>query len=140
MSEESTTADPVEQVRQAAAALSRRDFNAVMSMFAPDAVWDASQTGLGTFEGAEAIRRFVEDWRGAYREFEQEIVEGRDLGNGVVFTVVRQNARLAGSTGRVQELRCWTGTVVAGMWVRVVARNDIDEARAAAERLAEERG
>ena len=66
-------------------------------------------------------------------------MEGRDLGNGVVFVVVRQNARLAGSTGRVQELRCWTGTVVAGMWVRVVARNDIAEARAAAERLAAER-
>jgi hypothetical protein len=67
-------------------------------------------------------------------------VESRDLGNGVVFTVARADGRPAGSTGRVQETWCWTSLFAAGMCDRIVARSDIDEARADAERLARERG
>jgi hypothetical protein len=77
---------------------------------------------------------------GAYEEYGHEIVESRDLGNGVVFTVLDIDGRLAGSTSRVQERWSWTATWVEGICERVVVRSDIDEARAAAERLAEERG
>jgi ketosteroid isomerase-like protein len=140
MSEESTTPDLVELMRQATEPGNRRDFDAVMSIYALDAVWDGSHTALGSFEGATAIRGFFEDWVGADEEYEQEIAESRDLGNGVVFTVVRFDGRPAGSTGRVQEVWSWTGIWVAGMLVRVVVRSDIDAARAAAKRLAEERG
>jgi len=67
-------------------------------------------------------------------------VEGRDLGNGVLFVVSSQDARLVGSPSMVQELWAFTVTWRAGLIERVVASRDIDEARAAAERLAEERG
>jgi hypothetical protein len=50
------------------------------------------------------------------------------------------DGRLAGSTGRVQDTWSWTATWVEGMIERVIVRADIDEARAAAERLAEEQG
>jgi ketosteroid isomerase-like protein len=138
MREESTTPDLVELVRQSVDAVNRRDFDAVMNFYAPDAIWDALQAGFGIFEGAAAIRNAFEDWVGPYEEYEQEIVENRDLGNGVVFTVARFYARPAGSTGRVQDMHSWTGIWVVGVCVHVVARRNIDEARAAAERLAQE--
>jgi ketosteroid isomerase-like protein len=74
MTEESTTPDLVRLARQAYEAVSRGDFDAVMSLFAADAVYDLSDAGLGTFEGVEAIRRFFEDWHGSWEEgrFEEE--------------------------------------------------------------------
>jgi hypothetical protein len=138
MPEESTTPDLVERQRQVVEAGIRVDV--AMTFYAPGAVWDASRTGVGIFEGAAAMRRFFEDWLRAYEEYRHEIVEIRDLGNGVVFTVLDIVGRLAGSTGRVQETWSWTATWVEGMCERVVVRSDIDEARAAAERLAESRG
>jgi hypothetical protein len=140
MSEESTTPDLVERQRQAVEAGGRRAWDEAMSFYAPGAVWDASGTGIGTFEGAAAIRRFFEDWVGAYEEYGHEIVESRDLGSGVVFTVLDIVGRLAGSTSRVQETWSWTAIWVEGMCERVVVRSDLDEARVAAERLAQERG
>src|SRR5436309_12026076 len=55
-------------------AANRRDFDAMMSFFAPDAVWEMPV--LGTFEGAAAIRAFWQDWFASYEEFwvEQEEV------------------------------------------------------------------
>ena len=139
MSEESTTPDLVELTRQANEAYGRRDFDAAMSFFAPDAVWDASQTAFGTYEGAAAIRSFLEDWIGTFEEHEQEIVESRDLGDGVVFVVVRFHGSPAGSTGRMHEALSFTLIWEAGVCVRVVARTDIGQARVAAERRAEAR-
>ena len=140
MPDESTTPDLVERWRQAAEAAERGEFDAVMSVYAPDAVWDASLPGLGTFDGMAAIRSFLEDWFGDYEEYEYEQEEGVDLGNGVVFVVGRVDGRPAGSTGRVQERWAFTSVWAAGMIRRVTVGNDIDEARAAAERLAHERG
>ncbi len=140
MAEESTTPDLVERWRQAAEAPARGDFDTVMSDYAPDAVWDASLSGVGSFDGAAAIRRFLEEWIGAYEEYEYQQEEGQDLGNGVVFVVARVDGRPVGSPRRVQERWAWTTVWAADMIVRVTARNDIDEARAAAERLAKERG
>jgi ketosteroid isomerase-like protein len=65
----------------------RRDFDAMMSFFAPDAVWDLSSAGIGRFEGTAAIRSFHEDWIGSYEEYENEL-EVQDLGNDVSFVVL----------------------------------------------------
>ena len=115
------------------------DFDATMGVFAPDAIWKVQPLGI-SHEGAPAIRSFLEEWLGSYEEYKYEHEEGLDLGNGVVFVVSRLDARPVGSPGRVQERWSFTVVWVAGMVVRVTARNDIDEARVAAERLAEERG
>ena len=139
MSEESTTPDLVELVRGAVAAANRRDFDAVVSFYAPDAVWDMSPMGMGTFEGLAAIRGFFEDWFGAYEEWTMETETILDLGNGVVYTVNDQRARLVGSTGAVRLRDAWVCDFVEGLIVRLTVYPDIDEARAAAERLAEER-
>ena len=87
--EESTTPDLVERWRQMEEemeeTLLRRDFDAGMGFFAPDAVWDASSAGIDRSEGATAIRSFLEAWLGAYEEYEhkQEEAPGPRQRSGV---------------------------------------------------------
>jgi ketosteroid isomerase-like protein len=138
MPEESTTPDPVELVRRQFEAGNRRDLDAVTSSFAADAVLDGRALG-DRFERRAAIRRFVEDWFGAYEELEFGLEEARDLGKGVVFAVVTQNGRPLGSEGHVRQREGWV-YVWAGNLIARLTISDIDEARATAARLAEERG
>jgi ketosteroid isomerase-like protein len=139
MSEESTTSGLAERWRHAAEAAYRGDLDATMAIFAPDAVWEVQPLGI-SHKGAPAIRSFLEEWLGSFEDYEDDQEEGLDLGNGVVFVVSRLDARPVGSPGKVQERWSFTVLWAAGMVVRVTGRNDINEARAAAERLAEERG
>ena len=140
MPEEPTTPDLVELVHGLFDTAQRRDFDAISRVYAPDVVWDMSPLGgLGSFEGHVATRRFWEDWYDSYEELEFEVQETLDLGNGVIFLVVLQDGRPVGSTGRVQLRAAWVSVWVQGKITRVSQYLDIDEARAAAERLAESR-
>jgi ketosteroid isomerase-like protein len=103
-----------------------------------DAVLEGRALG-GIFEGQAAIRAFVEDWWGMYEELEYKLEEVHDLGNGVVFAVVLQEARPTGIAGHVRQREGWVYVWVGGLIARL-SIPDIDEARAAAERLAQERG
>jgi ketosteroid isomerase-like protein len=138
MTEESTTHDLTELTRRSIEA-QEESIEAAVSFYAPDAVWDASW-GMGVFEGQEAVRGFFMDWRSPYDEMTREIEAIRDLGNGVTFAVIVQTGRFHRSTGTVQlrygSVMDWSD----GLIVRNTTYPDIDEARAAAERLAEERG
>ena len=139
MAEESTTPDPVELRRGLLEAWNRRDFDAAQSFFAPDAVWET--VGLGTtFEGVAAIRGFWQDWWAGYEELWVELEEPLDLGNGVTFGVVVTKGRPVGSSGYVRHKNAVVTVWVGGLVERVTNYFDIDEARADAERLAEERG
>jgi ketosteroid isomerase-like protein len=139
MPEESTTPDLVELLRGNIEAANERDFDSTLSYLTPDAVWDMSAVGLGSYHGREAIRRFFEDWLGSYDEFEFEPEEILDFGNGVVLAVIHQSARPVGSTGEVRiryaQLVIWADRLIAS----TAYYTDIDEGRAAAERLAESR-
>jgi ketosteroid isomerase-like protein len=140
MSEESTTPDLVELTRQSIEAANRRDLDASATRFAPDAVFDVSSVGLGRFEGATAIHGYLADWLGSFEKQEVRQWEGHHVGNGVVFVVALFEARPLGSQSTVQER--WAFTVIweERMISRVIASREIDAARAAADRLAEERG
>jgi ketosteroid isomerase-like protein len=138
MPEESTTPDLVERVRRQFEAGNRRDIDAVMSTFAVDAVLEGR--GLGDiFEGQAAIRAFVEGWFGMYEELEFKLEEVHDLGNGVVFAVVLQEGRPAGIAGHLRQKEGWVYVWVGGLIARLTVV-DVDEARAAADALAESRG
>ena len=138
MPEESASPDPVELVWRFLEAANRRDFDAMQSFFAPDAVWEGG--GLAsTFEGVAAIRGFWQEWFGSYEDWEVKPEQILDLGDGVGFAVIGQNARPIGATGRVQSRMAAISETVDGKIVRVTVYFDIDEARAAAERLAVER-
>ncbi len=139
MAEESTTPDLVALSRGLFEAANRGDLDAVMSFYAPDAVWESPPLGT-RFEGLPAIRGFHEDWLSAYDEFRAEPEEIVDLGYGVIVTIVRQDGRPAGSTGHVQTRMAVISELVDGKIVRVIVYHDIDEGRAAAERLAKSKG
>jgi ketosteroid isomerase-like protein len=137
MSEQSATPDLVELVRRSVEAESPE---VAVSFYAPEAVWDASPWGMGVFEGKAAVRGFFEDWSASYTDMEWRAEEIRDLGNAVTFAVILQQGRVAGSTGSVQLRYASVAEWRDGLIVRNTTYTDIDEARAAAERLAEERG
>jgi ketosteroid isomerase-like protein len=136
MSKDFTTPDPVELVRKQLEALDRGDFDGVMSSVAEDGVLDGR---ADLIEGRAAIRGFVEEWFSAYEELDYELEEVSDLGGGVVFAVVIQAGRLVGSAGRIRQREGWVYLWVGGSIARLTT-SDVDQARAAAERLAQERG
>ena len=140
MPDQSTTPDLVELRRRAVQPLNIRDYDAAMRFWAPDGVFDLSQTALGTYEGHAAIRGFLEEAIGAYDDFQFEFEELDDLGNGVAFAVPVLNARLAGSTGSVHGRFGAVSIWVDGLCERVTNYFDIDEVRTAAQQLAEQRG
>jgi ketosteroid isomerase-like protein len=139
MPQESTTTDLVRLARQGYEAMNRGDIDGAMSLFAADAVYDMSAAGFETFEGAEAIRGFMEDWHRSWEDYRYEEEELVDFGHGVGLSVHRESGRLVGGKGRVEQrvahLAAWTN----GKIVRQTHYTDITEARADAKRLAEER-
>jgi ketosteroid isomerase-like protein len=136
---EASTARGKELLQRQIDAVHRRDFDAAIAFYTPDAVWDTSALGVGVFEGHNAIRGFYEDWITAYADFRAELEEFRDLGNTVSFAVIVHHARLNGSSGSVEfryaVARTWADALVE----RDILYTDIHEGREAAERLAEER-
>jgi ketosteroid isomerase-like protein len=136
MTEESTAPELEQLSRRLVDACNRRDFDAAAAIFSTGAVWDR---GLEVFEGREAIRVALEDWIGVYADFEQVVQEFRELGSGVGFGVFLQRGRLQGSGGflelRYANVAAWTN----GLIERMTSYAEIDDGRAAGERLAQER-
>jgi ketosteroid isomerase-like protein len=141
MTEEPTTPDLEEPSRRLREALNRGNLDAAVAMYAPDAVWDVSLLGLeGVFEGREAIRGAFEDLIAQYEDLKLLAEEFRDLGSGVTLVVFLARGRLRGSSRFVESRMASVGTWANGLIQRITSYTDIDQARAAAERLAEERG
>ena len=141
MPEESTTPGLEELARQSIDAINRRDFDAVLARYTPDAVWVAASPGIaGTFEGRDAIRGALEDAVAPYDDYETVLEEFRDLGNCVTFNVQLARGRPTGSSVFVEGRAAMVVVWADGLVERLTIYTDIDEARAAAERLAEERG
>lgn len=132
-------ADPGELTRRLYETADRGDFDAMVRLFRPGAVWDLSDAGLGTFEGATAIRRFVEDWQGSYEDYKVAVEEIVDFGKGVTLAVSVQTGRPTGSSGEVQIRFASIQICEDGLIVWMKNYNEIDENRAAAERLTESR-
>ena len=140
MSEESTPPDLVEVVHRQLEAVNRRDFDALLPYAAPNVVYDTSPSGFGVYVWVAAIREFIEGYWKAFEDLRFELEEFVDLGNGVTFAVNRHHARTIGSTAPIQAREAQVTEWNDGRVVRITVYMDIDEARAAAERLAQERG
>ena len=141
VSEESATPHLPELARKMFDAASRRDLDALMSSFGPDAVVDLTSDGIGTFEGSPGVRAFAEAWQATFEDWRiaEEIL---DLGGGVTFARAIQRGRPVGIAGEVQQRNAWVFEWEKDLVVRATGyhASAIEEARAAAERLAEERG
>ena len=130
----------MEIVRQAIEAYNGRDWDRCMAFYAPDYVFDATNRGFGVFEGRALGRRVAEAWVRTFDEFEIDSREVSDLGRGVILTVQLTRGRPPGTTSYVENWEAFVVVVEDGRIVRTTNYSDIDEARAAAERLAQERG
>ena len=140
MPEESTTPDLVKLAGKQLEAANRKDLDTFMSVFAPNAVYDASRDGLGVYEGPAAIRGLIGGWWDAFDDLRLTPEEVLDLGDGVLFAALRHDARPVGSTGYVNTRQAYVFVFAEGLVAQVTVYSDIAEARSAAERLAEERG
>jgi len=137
MTEEFTTPDPVELVRKQVEALNRGDLDGVLSNVTEDVVLDGR--GIGDhFEGRATVRGFLEDWFRTFEELDFELEAVSHLGGGVVFAVVIQDGRLVGGDGHIRQREGWVYLCVGGSIARLTPL-EVDQARAAAERLAQER-
>jgi ketosteroid isomerase-like protein len=139
MPEEAPTPQPVELTHRLYAALNGRDLDAIMGLLTPDSVWDGSRWDLGTHTGPAAIRRFAEDWFESLDEYGVQVEEMQDLGNGVVY-VTQLGHRAATARGYLELRSALVFEWVDGMVAQATLYSENDEARAAAERLAEELG
>ena len=141
MTEESTTPDVVDLVRAAADAVNRGDVDSLMRLYAPEVVFDMSHVG-GMLTGRASLRGFLEEWIGAYDELCYQLEELLDLGGGVVFQRIHQRGRPVGVAGWVEQREGWVVVLEEGLVARTIVypQSELDEARAAAERLAKERG
>jgi uncharacterized protein (TIGR02246 family) len=139
MPERSTTTDQVELVRSAIEAAKRRDVDAMVADYAPDAVWDLSALGLETFKGRAAIRAHFVDWFAPHEELDWEVEEIRDLGNGIALSVAHELARMRGGSAVMSRHIAFVWQFGNGLIVRVAPYSDVDQARADAERLAASR-
>jgi ketosteroid isomerase-like protein len=128
--------DLVELTRRSMQQTNTRDFGDAVAWFAPDAVFDVSEAGVGRFEGREAIRSYLEDWIGAYERQEYRSWEGVALGGGVVFVVAELEALPAGSAASVRERWAFTVLWREGAIALVTASREIERAREAAAALA----
>jgi ketosteroid isomerase-like protein len=137
MPEQSMTAELEQAIRRNVAALNDRDYDSILATFADDAVWDT--TDLEVVSGREAIRGLFVEWLDPYERFEHELLDFRDMGSDVTFTEERQRGWLRGSTQFVENHYAAVTTWSGGLVERLATYQDIDEARIAAERLAEER-
>jgi ketosteroid isomerase-like protein len=145
VSESSTTPDLDESVRRIIEALNHGDLDAALSLYAPDVVLELAPLGLGVLEGGplighEALRKFWEDWTGSFEEFEFEREDHHDLGSGVTFGVLVQRGRPHGSDGFIETRMGVVATWRDGRIARARMYQEVDQARADAERLAQERG
>ena len=116
------------------------DFEAGLSVFAPDATFDVSTAGLGVFRGVAAIRAYLEEWVGTYEEQRFSEWEGEELGGGVVLALATFESRLPGSTATVTERWAFVCRFREASIVAVTADGDVDRARALAAELAAETG
>jgi ketosteroid isomerase-like protein len=139
MSEVSANPRLIELIDRWVDAWNRRDVDALMTLLAPDGAWDAVAVGYEQLRGHPAIRASIEEWLRPYEEFKLELEGLLDLGNGVALVIVDATGRLVGGSGLLQLRFAFTGVYDCDWILSVTGYTDIDEARAAAELLAEER-
>jgi ketosteroid isomerase-like protein len=128
---EATTPEVVALTRAAFVAVNRRDLDAVMTFFAPDAVLDGRALD-GLWEGRAAIRGFLDVWFGSFSELHMEGEDYVVVDDGVVLAVVTQVGRPVGGDHQVHQREGWAiRWSHDGLIERLTTHATIDEARAA---------
>ena len=137
MPEESTTPDLVEVIRRVFETFSRGDLEASIGFFAPDAIWE----GLDMAIGRARIRALWEEYANSAGELQIHLEEVVDYGHGILLALTSHTGNPQGSEYEVRARDIYVYQCSGGLIDRVTPfQGQIDEARAAAERLAEKGG
>ena len=131
--------DLVELTRRAYGFAKVRDWDGVVSFYGPATDWDMTPAGLGKYDGPTVLRQFFVEWTGSYKEWDLELEEVHDLGGGMILAVVLSRGRSGRRTGWVELRFATIISWVGGLMARITSYTDIDEARAAAARIAGDR-
>ncbi len=126
----------VDLTEQLVEAFDRGDVDAIEQLGADDAVVQAEGLGM-RFEGAKAVRAFIEDWLGSFADLSFELRGVSRVSENVVLAVIEQRGRPVGAAGAVQQLEAWAIRWAGGQIARLSSHLDLEEARAAAQSLAE---
>jgi ketosteroid isomerase-like protein len=99
--------------------------------FAPGFVWDMSKfegwPEQQCYEGVDGAQRFLDDWTGAWDDWEMEIQQTYDAGDKVVVVVhQRGRARTTGMLLKMVFAQTWT--IRAGWLTRMDMYSDPSEA------------
>jgi hypothetical protein len=139
MPAESTPPDLIELTRAWIEAETYDEWAAFADRYlAQDSAWHGA---LGSFNDKATIVAFVEEYWAMWENHRHYVEEILDLGHGVMFWIIREQGRMKGSDAYVENRHGWVTVVgIDGRFVCSTIYEDTDEARAAAERLAEERG
>jgi ketosteroid isomerase-like protein len=137
--------DLEEAFRRALEAFNRGDIDAAASVWARDAVYDLAAGGFAVVEGdtvtgRDSIRKLWEDLAASFDAAEFDGEEFHDLGGGVTFGVVAMRGKPRGSSSFVEIRFGFVSSWRDGRIARARNYTDIEDARAAAERLAKDRG
>jgi ketosteroid isomerase-like protein len=143
MFKESTTPDLLVDLRRSIEAINRGDYDATLARWAPDAVLDLSPIGMDLVQtsprGHEAIRKLWEEVAATFSDFEIDVEELLDLGNGVTLAVFSQRGKPRGSSARVEMRYAGVAQRKDELVERLTLYPDIDQARAAADQLVQQR-
>jgi ketosteroid isomerase-like protein len=140
MSEERGTSDLVELTRRQFGCAKVGDWDGVLTFYSPDTDWDMTPGGLSKYDGPAALRRFFVEWSGSYKEWDVELEEVSDLGDGMVLAVALTRGKPGRGAGWVELRFATIARWIDGRIARITSYTDIDEARTAAARVARERG
>ena len=140
MAEESTTPDLVERVRAIFEVLNQLDWDAAPPSLRPGCLLGRDGDPGHHLRWPPRDARPLAGLADLHEDLAFELQELVDVGNGVVLTVIVAHGHPVGSSGYVESHEAWVFEGADGMIVRVQTYRDIDEACAAAERLAEETG
>jgi ketosteroid isomerase-like protein len=144
MPEQFQQGDLVERTRKLIAIANRAEnLDAVLASYAPDAVLElrdvSTPAGMATIsKGVEAFGATLTEWWSVWEGHHHHIEEIVDMGNGVVYTVAREDSRLRGSQARVEQTNAHVLHWVDGSIDSWMIYRDVDRGRADAERLARE--
>lgn len=115
----------LEIVRQLFDAISRRDAEAVLSLYDPDVQWDASRAGpgaffVGTYHGHDGLRRYFREWNEAWENVDYDVEELIDTSEQVISVVTaRGRGRASGAAVSYTQYAVWTfrdGKIARAAW------------------------
>jgi ketosteroid isomerase-like protein len=126
----------VERVRRGFAAYNRGDLDGALKMWAPDAIWDWSNSrgfDAGVFRGRDEIRAFWHRFRAAFEEVRFELVDVLEVEDDQL--IVENVAFMRGRDGiEVQARSAWLITTRDGEQAALTLYQTTEEALEAARR------